>query len=146
MAKVILKEMNEDHILKVQEISELSLKESWSFDSLKRELDNKLANYTVALIDDEVVGFAGSWAIAPEGQVTNIAVHPSFRGQGIGFSLVNELMSNLKSIGCTEITLEVRESNINAQKLYEKCGFKNEGIRKNFYPDKENAIIMWKKD
>ncbi|WP_194189420.1 ribosomal protein S18-alanine N-acetyltransferase [Clostridium chrysemydis] len=144
--KLILKEMDESHILEVKAISDSSLKESWSLDSIKNELSNSLATYIVGVLDNKVVGFAGAWLIASEGQITNVSVSKDFRGQGIGFSIINELLKTLSSKGSKEVTLEVRESNLAAQKLYEKCGFKNEGIRKNFYPDKENAIIMWKRD
>lgn len=144
--KLILKEMDESHILEVKAISDSSLKESWSLDSIKNELSNSLATYIVGILDNKVVGFAGAWLIASEGQITNVSVSKDFRGQGIGFKIINELLKTLSSKGSKEVTLEVRESNLAAQKLYEKCGFKNEGIRKNFYPDKENAIIMWKRD
>lgn len=144
--KLILKEMDESHILEVKAISDSSLKESWSLDSIKNELSNSLATYIVGVLDNKVVGFAGAWLIASEGQITNVSVSKDFRGKGIGFSIINELLKTLASKGSKEVTLEVRESNLTAQKLYEKCGFKNEGIRKNFYPDKENAIIMWKRD
>lgn len=144
--KLILKEMDESHILEVKAISDSSLKESWSLDSIKNELSNSLATYIVGILDNKVIGFAGAWLIASEGQITNVSVSKDFRGQGIGFKIINELLKNLSSKGSKEVTLEVRESNLAAQKLYEKCGFKNEGIRKNFYPDKENAIIMWKRD
>ncbi|MGL6185420.1 MAG: ribosomal protein S18-alanine N-acetyltransferase [Clostridium chrysemydis] len=144
--KLILKEMDESHILEVKAISDSSLKESWSLDSIKNELSNSLATYIVGILDNTVIGFAGAWLIASEGQITNVSVSKDFRGQGIGFKIINELLKTLSSKGSKEVTLEVRESNLAAQKLYEKCGFKNEGIRKNFYPDKENAIIMWKRD
>lgn len=144
--KLILKEMDESHILEVKAISDSSLKESWSLDSIKNELSNSLATYIVGILDNKVIGFAGAWLIASEGQITNVSVSKDFRGQGIGFKIINELLKTLSSKGSKEVTLEVRESNLAAQKLYEKCAFKNEGIRKNFYPDKENAIIMWKRD
>lgn len=144
--KLILKEMDESHILEVKAISDSSLKESWSLDSIKNELSNSLATYIVGILDNKVIGFAGAWLIASEGQITNVSVSKDFRGQGIGFKIINELLKTLSSKGSKEVTLEVRESNLAAQKLYEKCAFKNEGIRKNFYLDKENAIIMWKRD
>ncbi|MGL5479674.1 MAG: ribosomal protein S18-alanine N-acetyltransferase, partial [Clostridium sp.] len=131
--KLILKEMDESHILEVKAISDSSLKESWSLDSIKNELSNSLATYIVGILDNKVIGFAGAWLIASEGQITNVSVSKDFRGQGIGFKIINELLKTLSSKGSKEVTLEVRESNLAAQKLYEKCGFKNEGIRKNFY-------------
>ena len=144
MANLILKEMDFSDLEGVYEVSSLSLKETWSLNSIEKELNNKLATYIVCLEDSKVLGFAGSWLIASEGQITNIAVHPNSRGKGIGKYLMEKLIFVLKNKGCTDITLEVRKSNIIAQNLYKSLGFKQEGIRKNFYEDnKEDAIIMW---
>ncbi|MDO5040267.1 ribosomal protein S18-alanine N-acetyltransferase [Clostridium sp.] len=144
MANLILKEMDFSDLEGVYEVSSLSLKETWSLNSIEKELNNKLATYIVCLEDSKVLGFAGSWLIASEGQITNIAVHPNSRGKGIGKYLMEKLIFVLKNKGCTDITLEVRKSNIIAQNLYKSLGFKEEGIRKNFYEDnKEDAIIMW---
>lgn len=144
MANLILKEMDFSDLEGVYEVSSLSLKETWSLNSIEKELNNKLATYIVCLEDSKVLGFAGSWLIASEGQITNIAVHPNSRGKGIGKYLMKKLIFVLKNKGCTDITLEVRKSNIIAQNLYKSLGFKEEGIRKNFYEDnKEDAIIMW---
>lgn len=144
MANLILKEMDFSDLEGVYEVSSLSLKETWSLNSIEKELNNKLATYIVCLEDSKVLGFAGSWLIASEGQITNVAVHPNSRGKGIGKYLMEKLIFVLKNKGCTDITLEVRKSNIIAQNLYKSLGFKQEGIRKNFYEDnKEDAIIMW---
>ena len=144
MENLILKEMNFSDLEGVYEVSSLSLKETWSLNSIEKELNNKLATYIVCLEDSKVLGFAGSWLIASEGQITNVAVHPNSRGKGIGKYLMKKLIFVLKNKGCTDITLEVRKSNIIAQNLYKSLGFKEEGIRKNFYEDnKEDAIIMW---
>ena len=144
MANLILKEMDFSDLEGVYEVSSLSLKETWSLNSIEKELNNKLSTYIVCLEDSKVLGFAGSWLIASEGQITNIAVHPNSRGKGIGKYLMEKLIFVLKDKGCTDITLEVRKSNIIAQNLYKSLGFKEEGIRKNFYEDnKEDAIIMW---
>lgn len=144
MANLILKEMDSSDLEGVYEVSSLSLKETWSLNSIEKELNNKLATYIICLEDSKVLGFAGSWLIASEGQITNVAVHPNSRGKGIGKYLMEKLIFALKNKGCTDITLEVRKSNIIAQNLYKSLGFKEEGIRKNFYEDnKEDAIIMW---
>jgi ribosomal-protein-alanine N-acetyltransferase len=138
--------MEKDDLRQVLEISSLSLKESWSFDSFSKELSNPLAKYLVAKTDDKTVGFAGVWTIVDEGHITNIAVHPNFRKKGIGSALVQSLIDHSKAWGCTALTLEVRASNTSAKNLYKKFGFIEEGIRKRYYQDnKEDAIIMWKR-
>lgn len=143
---VILSLMEREDLNEVLEISSLSLKESWNFDSFSKELTNPLAKYLVAKINKKIVGFAGVWTIVDEGHITNIAVHPSFRKKGIGSALVQSLINHSKDWGCNSLTLEVRASNTSAQNLYKKFGFVEEGIRKKYYQDnKEDAIIMWKR-
>ncbi len=144
MANLILKEMDSYDIEGVYEVSSLSLKETWTLNAIEKELNNNLATYIVCIEDSKVIGFVGAWVIASEGQITNVAVHPNFRGKKIGKSLMEKLICTLKDKDCNAITLEVRKSNIVAQNLYKSLGFKEEGIRKGFYEDnKEDAIIMW---
>ena len=142
--KIDISLMTEDDIDEVLNISDLSLKESWSRDSFFNELSNPVAKYLIAKVNDKVVGFAGIWTVLDEGQITNIAVHPDFRNIKIGSALVEGLISNLNEWKLNSMTLEVRKSNIPAQNLYKKYGFKEEGLRKRYYSDnKEDAIIMW---
>lgn len=142
--KIYISLMTEDDIDEVLNISDLSLKESWSRDSFFNELSNPVAKYLIAKVNDKVVGFAGIWTVLDEGQITNIAVHPDFRNIKIGSALVEGLISNLDDWKLNSMTLEVRKSNTPAQNLYKKYGFKEEGLRKRYYSDnKEDAIIMW---
>lgn len=140
---IILCKMQSTHIDAVYEIGKKSLKEAWDKNSINAELDNPLASYLVALNNDVVLGFVGIWVIAGEGNITNVAVDPTFRGLGIGKLLMQSILDYCISENIDSITLEVRKSNLIAQNLYESLGFKNEGVRKKFYPDKEDAIIMW---
>ena len=79
-----------------------------------------------------------------EGHITNVAVHSDYRGKKIGDELVKELVNLCKNNNIVSMTLEVRVSNIVAQNLYKKYGFKLAGIRKEYYSDnKEDAMIMW---
>ena len=79
-----------------------------------------------------------------EGHITNVAVHSDYRGQKIGDKLIKALVKICKDNNIISMTLEVRVSNIVAQNLYKKYGFKLAGIRKEYYSDnKEDAMIMW---
>ena len=146
--KIDYKLMDSSHINGVYELSKACFSIPWSLDSISYEIENPLAKYVIAqdLSTNEVVGFAGVWIVAGEGDITNIAVHPSYRKQGIASQLLSKLLEICKDNNCNDITLEVRVSNTPAQNLYTKFGFVNEGIRKKYYSDNgEDAIIMWKR-
>lgn len=90
-----------------------------------------------------VIGFAGLWLMVDESHITTIAVHPSYRGLGIGELMLRSLITISYEIGARVVTLEVRVSNTVAQNLYEKYGFKRQGIRRRYYSDNhEDAYIM----
>lgn len=79
------------------------------------------------------------------GRITNIAVHPEFRGMGIGNKILEELIKLCEKRNIPSMTLEVRISNTIAQNLYKKFGFKEAGVRKKYYGDNdEDALIMWR--
>ena len=146
--KIDYKLMDTSHINGVYELSKACFSVPWSLDSISYEIENPLAKYVIAqdLSTNEVVGFAGVWIVAGEGDITNIAIHPTYRKQGIASQLLSKLLEICKDNNCNDITLEVRVSNTPAQNLYTKFGFVNEGIRKKYYSDNgEDAIIMWKR-
>lgn len=114
----------------------------WSYNIFKSELENENSRYIIAILNNEIIGFAGIWQVIDEAHITNIVVRKDFRKLGIGSLLLEKLIDickNLESIN--SITLEVNEDNITAQKLYEKFNFKVLGKRKNYYNNKA-AIIM----
>ena len=92
---------------------------------------------------DIIVGFVGGWIMADELHITEIAVRGENRGQGIGHLMLISIIEIGYELKARMGTLEVRRSNVSAQKLYEKFGFINVGFRKAYYTDnKEDAIIM----
>ena len=147
MKKIVIEIMKDDDIANVVEVERNSFKIPWSRESFENELKNKLALYLVAKVEEKAVGYVGVWKIFDEGHITNVAVHPEFRGMGIGRALISELLYLCQKEGINSFTLEVRESNVIAQGLYKSFGFKESGIRKGYYTDNnENAIIMWLND
>jgi ribosomal-protein-alanine N-acetyltransferase len=105
---------------------------------------NRFADYTVLTVNGQVAGYCGFWLILDEAHITNIAVHPEFRGKGYGKRLLQYVMERARRLGALKMTLEVRVSNHVAQSLYEKMGFVRSGVRKGYYTDnKEDALIMW---
>ena len=144
MQKIVIEKMKSDDIANVVEVEIKSFEIPWSKESFENELKNKLALYLVAKVEEKAVGYVGVWKIFDEGHITNVAVHPDFRGQGLAKSLISELLYLCRKDGITSFTLEVRESNIVAQSLYKSFGFVESGKRKGYYSDNnEDAIIMW---
>ena len=91
-----------------------------------------------------VIGYGGLWLMVDEAHVTSVAVHPQFRGQGLGELLMLSLMEVALRLDARFVTLEVRVSNAVARKLYEKLGFRQAGIRPRYYTDNnEDAVVMW---
>ena len=136
--------MNENDAVEVAKISILSFSSPWSTESYIQEIKNPVALYLVAVINNNIVGFIGTWNVLDESHITNVAVHPDFRKQKIGSLLLENLINTCeKQHNTSSYDLDVRANNIPAQKLYSKFGFKNNGIRKGYYTDnKEDAILM----
>ncbi|MBE7020605.1 MAG: ribosomal-protein-alanine N-acetyltransferase [Ruminococcaceae bacterium] len=118
-----------------------SFENPWSKQAFIDEINNPLARYFVLENENEVIGYAGLWHIIDEGHITNIAVKPAFRGQGLSKLLMNELVDYYKSNSLVFLTLEVRESNLVARRLYESYGFKIIGERKKYYQNNETAVL-----
>ncbi len=93
--------------------------------------------------NDAVVGYVGIWFQGDQAHITEVAVRSALRGQGIGELLIIGTVRAAYEQGMEEVTLEARVSNFVAQRLYDKYGFKEMGIRKNYYADnREDAVIM----
>ena len=134
-----IEKFEEKHLDGVEKIEKTCFAHPWSREDLKNQIALDTSHFLVATVDGNVAGYMGLQIFGGEGYVTNVAVLPEYRKQGIAESLIREQMKNKMSF----ITLEVRESNLPAISLYTKFGFKNVGIRPNFYSaPTENAIIM----
>lgn len=134
------------HLGGVLDIERRSFPTPWSERAFISELtQNAYAHYVVALRGAHVIAYAGMWLILDEAHITNIAVHPTERGQGLGEAMLMELQGRAGAHGCRRMTLEVRPSNTVARALYRKHGFVARGMRPGYYSDtREDAIIMWK--
>jgi [ribosomal protein S18]-alanine N-acetyltransferase len=147
MTNIEIIKANAGHIDDILIVENLSFKIPWSRQSLSDEiLRNEFAYYICACCGDQLIGYAGMWHVCDEGHITNIAVHPEFRGNGAGSMLMEGLISAANELSIGALTLEVRRSNESAIALYKKYGFENDGLRKAYYSDNnEDAIIMWKR-
>ena len=142
---MIIENMTAAHVSQIAELEKLCFSDPWSEKSIETELSCRLSVWLVALEREQVVGYVGSQTVIDESDMMNIAVHPDFRRRGIAEALVAELEAALRQRGSRALTLEVRDSNAPAIALYEKLGFAQIGLRKNYYRNpKEDARILRK--
>lgn len=144
MPDCILRRMTVDDVDAVTAIEQATFPTPWSRDAFYREVTaNVVARYLVAEKDGKIIGFAGAWLVLDESHITNIAITESERGKGYGRLLTMGLLQYLSNLGASYATLEVRVSNLRAQKLYEAAGFVTVGKRKRYYEDNgEDALLM----
>ena len=114
----------------------------WTFGVFKEGLINPKCHYIVAIQDEDILGFGGISVVLDEANINNIAVRFDKRNNKIGSKILLNLIDISKLLNCSFITLEVNVKNLPAIKLYENFGFKNLGIRKNYYKGQFDAYIM----
>ena len=137
--------MTAEHVPQVAALEAICFHDPWSEKSVASELTNPLSLWLVALEGDRVTGYVGSQSVMGESDMMNVAVHPDYRRRGIAEQLCLGLVEALKEKGNHCLTLEVRASNDPAKALYEKLGFQQVGLRKNYYRNpKEDACILRK--
>jgi len=142
---VYLRLMSQEDVPRVTEIDREAFPTLWPPANYQRELKNGLAHYIVACDEGRrhIMGFAGLWMLVDEAHITNIAVREKHRRQGIGETLLIAIIELAIELGARLITLEVRASNTEAQKLYAKYGFVRVGLRHGYYTDnREDAVLM----
>jgi len=122
-----------------QEVFGKSIEESMLYDEL---IYNKMSQYFIALKDGKRLGYIGVWITEPNAEIVNIVVDKANRQQGTGKLLMHEAMQYCAKHDVDMVTLEVRKSNDAAIHLYESFGFKQEAIRKNYYNNGEDALLM----
>lgn len=158
---VRIREMNAEDLPGALEVEKACFSEPWSEKVYRATLLLDYTSYYVAEITEEglspvfekagfsgsrIVGTIGLKNIAGEGEVTNVAVLPSWRGLGIAGRLMERLLSEAYGSGINTFTLEVRAGNVPAIRLYESFGFQAEGRRRDFYDrPREDALIYWKR-
>jgi ribosomal-protein-alanine N-acetyltransferase len=117
----------------------------WKREFFERELETDFSIFLVAEENDSVIGFAVAWDVPGEIQLQNIAVDERYRRKGTATRLIEYLCRLLEQKLPEKILLELRASNVPAEKFYRSLGFNKTGIRKNYYGNSEDAILMEKK-
>ena len=148
--RLAIEPMREGDVPIVQEIERFVFSSPWPRNAYYRELSSRNNSYYVVLRryheagDNETVGYAGMWRMHEEAHVTTIGVRHDLHRHGYGRVLFAGLLQAAYEMGARWVTLEVRASNDNAQKMYEGFGFKVIGRRKGYYTDNgEDALVMW---
>ena len=114
----------------------------WTPEQFWQELSLDTRHYLVALEADDVVGYGGLFALAPDGDIQTIAVRPDQQGSGVATRMVTDLLDEADRRGCRHVMLEVRSDNARAIALYERFGFEAISSRRRYYPDGGDALIM----
>ena len=142
---LVIEPMTQGDLTAVLRIEDLSFTTSWPSNAFATEIrENKLAHYFTGRLDGKVVAYGGIWVILEDSHITTIAVQPERRGLKLGEEMLIKLLDEAIAQGASWITLEVRESNEVAQKLYRKYGFTTVSTRRGYYSDNgENALVMW---
>src|SRR5258708_7313167 len=140
---MIFRPMLEIDLGSVVEIEKASMPSPWSRELFEEELKREAADYFVVEEEGKVAGYMGYWVAPQEAHIINLAIAAPFRNRGLGNQMVEACLEHARQRGAELATLEVRESNESAKRLYEKCGFKVIAIRKKYYSDnQEDAIVM----
>jgi ribosomal-protein-alanine N-acetyltransferase len=139
--------LTEKDLDQIMAIERLSFPYPWSKYAFRQELRNRFSRlFGITVLQDDnnsLAGYLCMWLIKDEGHITNIAIHPRFRQQGLARRLLDFARRQALLAGAEQLTLEVRRSNLTAINFYQKEGFQPVGVRKGYYyEDGEDALIM----
>lgn len=138
-----IREMEFDDLSAVMEIENENFSKPWTENGFFTFLIRDDTLFLVACEDDQILGYCGVVMVMDEGDITNVAVSKNRQNQGIGKLLVEEMIKRTQTAGVSKLYLEVRQSNLRAIHVYEKLGFVQNGLRKNYYEaPTEDGILM----
>ena len=135
-----------NHVADIEQLEKLCFSVPWTREQIVSQLPDDMHVFIVAEEDSgAVIGYVGLMCVLDEGYISNVAVSPAYRRQGIGDALIERLTALAEEKVLSFMTLEEREGNIPARALYKKHGFTDVGLRKNYYTlPTENAVLMTK--
>jgi ribosomal-protein-alanine N-acetyltransferase len=137
----------EQDVTGILEVEAESFSNPWTREMYDWELQNLAVCHIYVVRTDEyhVAGFCAFWLVVDEIHINNIAIRPTLRGQGMGTALLHHVLLEGRRLGARRATLEVRTSNRDAQRLYERLGFSAAGVRRRYYSNPvEDAVILWR--
>ena len=139
----MIRKMCKEDLPFVAAIEEKTFSQPWSIEGFYDAISMEENHYVVCEEEGKIVGYCGYYGTVQEGEITNVAIEERYRNRGYGRKMLTELMKIASDHHVERLVLEVRISNDSARHLYQKLGFKELGIRKNFYQHPiEDAVIM----
>lgn len=143
--RVQYRTLSEDYLPAIMEIEKEAYPEPWTVGMFREEMRSKRSFFYTAWVGESLIGYSGFWLVLDEGHVTSLTVRRDYRGYGYGREQLMHLLAVGEERGVRAFTLEVRESNDRARKLYESVGFRPVGLRKGYYSStREDAVVMLK--
>ena len=145
MTDIIIRAARLDDSEDVVRIDQTSFAYPWAPHTMREAIEKAQIGEYIALVaevQNHVCGFVIAWNVREEGEITTIAVDEKFRGRGIARQLLEAALHQAARRGAEVMFLEVRPANQVAQRLYERCGFAQVGLRKNYYQNGDDAVIM----
>ena len=146
MMKIQIRQIEEEDAPVLAQIEAEVFSMPWSEQNFRELLEHSYCFYLVAVVEDQIAGCCGFTNICNEADIDKVVVAEKYRHLGIAQAMLKELIARGDDMGVEAYTLEVRVSNAPAIHIYEKYGFRSEGIRPGFYEKpKEDAMIMWRR-
>jgi ribosomal-protein-alanine N-acetyltransferase len=140
---LLIRRMRSSDLTRVMEIELVCFTMPWSEATFRGLLRRTDADLLIAEQRGDIAGYAAFWAVLDQGELGNVSVAPGWRRRGIGQRLVKAVLTRAADRGVREVFLEVRVSNVGAQKLYHRYGFEEVGRRRNYYLEPvEDALVM----
>jgi len=146
MPAVSLRTMRHADLAAVLAIERNAFPTPWTAAFFEKELSTPFARLVVAITphgwQEQVVGYTCRWRVTDEVHLLNVAVHPAWRGRGVGRRLLEAIFDEGRATQARSVFLEVRAGNAPARRLYARLGFVELGIRRGYYGIGQDAIVM----
>lgn len=140
----MIRPLEKKDIKKVVELEEKIFGETLGEEMLLNEINNPMVWFRVIEEKSEIIGYIGGYFYLEDGEILNFLIDENHQHLGFGSTLFSSLLQEAKQKGIKRVTLEVKSNNYKAIKFYKKFNFEQISIRKNYYKDKEDAIVMLK--
>ena len=124
----------------IMAVEKTGISHPWDKESIESVIndDNKIC---IVAVDESLIGYIYASFVLDEAEIGNICIVPECRGQGVGRSLIDSMLSDLKSRGVCKVFLEVESDNASAIRLYERSGFVKYNQRRDYYGPGRDALL-----